>query len=261
MPGYQKILYSTTNKTCTITLNRPEKRNALDDSMIGELRQAFSQAERSQDVRIVVLTGAGGTFCAGADVDYLLKISDYGFEQNKEDSLNLMRLFQQIYTLRKPVIAKVRGPAIAGGCGLATVCDFAIAAEESAKFGYSEVRIGFLPAIVLTFLIKRIGEGRARELVLTGNVIDAREAERIGLVTKSVPEQTLDEHVGNLARELAEANSPRSMALCKEMFSKLDGLNFVDALEYAANMNALTRMTDDFKKGLQAFLKKERVSW
>lgn len=258
---YTHISVEQADRVFTITLNRPEKRNALNDMMISELRHAFSQAERSADARIVVLTGAGSAFCAGADIEYLAKLSTYGFEQNKEDSLNLMRLFQQIYTLRKPVIAKVRGPAIAGGCGLVSVCDFALAAEESAKFGYTEVRIGFIPAIVLIFLMKKVGEGRARQLVLTGRVIGAKEAEKIGLVTESVPEAALDETVSKLAQELAEGNSPQSMALCKEMFSKLDGLNFVDALEYAANMNALTRMTDDFKKGLQAFLKKERISW
>ena len=258
---YTRIAVETSGRTCTITLNRPEKRNALDDVTITELREAFSNAERAEELRVVVLTGAGSSFCAGADIDYLSKLSTYGFDQNKEDSLNQMKLFSQIYTLRKPVIAKVRGPAIAGGCGLVTVCDFSFAAEESARFAYSEVHIGFLPAIVLVFLIKRIGEGRARELVLSGRSIGAKEAERIGLVTKCVPENSLDSAVDSLAQEIADKNSPQSMALCKEMFSKLDGLNFVDALEYAANMNALTRMTDDFKKGLQSFLKKEPVRW
>jgi len=224
--------------------------------MIAELRQAFTTAERAEGVRVVILTGAGPAFCAGADIDYLLELSTRTFEENKQDSLNVMRLFSQIYALRKPVIAKVRGPAIAGGCGLLTVCDFTYAAEETARFGYSEVRIGFLPAIVMVFLIKRIGEGKARELVLTGEQIDAAEAEKIGLISKSIPERILDDEVEKLAHKLAEKNSPSSMALSKEMFSKLDGLNLVDALEYAANMNALTRMTEDFKKGLQAVLKK-----
>lgn len=259
--NYTRIAVEQTGRLCTITLNRPEKRNALDDTTIAELRQAFTQAERALETRVIVMTGAGTAFCAGADIDYLEKLSKFGFEENKEDSLNLMKLFSQIYTLRKPVIAKVRGPAVAGGCGLVTVCDFALAAEDSARFGYSEVQIGFLPAIVLLFLMKRIGEGRARELVLSGNLIGAKEAERIGLVTKCVPENSLDSAVDELAQQLADRNSPSSMALCKEMFSKLDGLNLVDALEYAANMNALTRMTEDFKKGLQAFLKKERIEW
>ncbi len=258
---FTRIAVEQSGRSCTITLNRPEKRNAIDEVMIAELRQAFTTAERTEEVRVVILTGAGSAFCAGADVDYLSKLSSHTFEENKEDSLNLMRMFSQIYTLRKPVIAKVRGPAVAGGCGLVTVCDFAYAAEETAKFGYSEVRIGFLPAIVMVFLIKRIGEGKARELVLAGEQINAAQAEKIGLISKSVPERTLDEEVERLAHTISEKNSPSSMALSKEMFSKLDGLNFVDALEYAANMNALTRMTEDFKKGLQSVLKKEPVPW
>jgi methylglutaconyl-CoA hydratase len=258
---FTRIAVEQSGRLCTVTLNRPEKRNAIDDVMITELRHAFTAAERTEEVRAVVLTGSGSAFCAGADIEYLSKLSTYSFEENKEDSLNVMRLFSQIYTLRKPVIAKVQGPAIAGGCGLVTVCDFAYAAEETARFGYSEVHIGFLPAIVMVFLIKRIGEGKARELVLTGKQIDASEAEKIGLITKSVPDQMLDQEVDNLAQQLSEKNSPSSMALCKEMFSKLDGLNFVDALEYAANMNALTRMTEDFKKGLKGFLKKELPQW
>jgi methylglutaconyl-CoA hydratase len=242
-------------------LNRPEKRNALDDITIAELRQALSAAERADEVRVVVLSGSGSAFCAGADIEYLSKLSTYGFEENKEDSLSLMRLFSQIYTLRKPVIAKVRGSAIAGGCGLVTVCDFALAAEETARFGYSEVHIGFLPAIVMVFLIKRIGEGKARELILAGELIDAKEAEKIGLITKSVPDQMLDDAVDGLAQQLSDKNSPASMARAKEMFSKLDGLNLVDALDYAANMNALTRMTEDFKKGLKGFLERNPTQW
>jgi methylglutaconyl-CoA hydratase len=258
---YKRISVEQSGRRCTVALNRPEKRNALDDITIAELRQAMSAAERTDEVRVVVLSASGSAFCAGADIEYLSKVSTYGFEENKEDSLSLMRLFSQIYTLRKPVIAKVRGPAIAGGCGLVTVCDFAVAAEETARFGYSEVRIGFLPAIVMVFLIKRIGEGKARELILTGKLIDTEEAERIGLITKSVPDEMLDDAVDNLAQELSDKNSPASMARAKEMFSKLDGLNLVDALEYAANMNALTRMTEDFKKGLKGFLEKNPTQW
>jgi methylglutaconyl-CoA hydratase len=258
---YKRISVEQSGRRCTVTLNRPEKRNALDDTTIAELRQALSAAERADEVRVVVLTGSGSAFCAGVDMEYLSKLSTYGFEENKEDSLSLMRLFSQIYTLRKPVIAKVRGPAIAGGCGLVTVCDFALAAEETARFSYSEVHIGFLPAIVMVFLIKRIGEGKTRELILTGKLIDAKEAEKIGLITKSLPDQMLDDAVDSLAQELSDKNSPASMARAKEMFSKLDGLNLIDALDYAANMNALARMTEDFKKGLKGFLEKNPTQW
>lgn len=229
--------------------------------MIRELTAAFSAVEKDKEVKVIILAAAGSAFCAGADLEYLQKISAYSFEQNKEDSENLMKLFSLIYTLKKPVIAKVHGPAIAGGCGLATVCDFIIAAKETATFGYSEVRIGFIPAIVMVFLIKRVGEGMARQLVLRGNILDAEQAAKIGLITESIPKGKLDGAVDSLARELLEQNSLASMGSCKEMLSHLQDFNLNDALMYAAQMNALTRMSEDCKKGLSAFLKKEKIQW
>ncbi len=258
---FTRLLYDTSNRKATITLNRPEKRNALDDVMVAELTTAFTQAARDQNVKVVVLQASGTAFCAGADLDYLSRIAGFDLEQNRADSSKLANLFRTIYELRKPVIAMVNGPALAGGCGLASVCDFVIASEEHATFGYTEVRIGFIPAIVMIFLIKRVGEGRARELILHGNIINALEARRIGLANVVVPEAQIQTSVSALADELIHNNSLHAMGLCKEMLSKLHGLNLAEALEFAANMNAAARMTADCKVGVAAFLNKEKIEW
>jgi methylglutaconyl-CoA hydratase len=257
---FSRLLYAASNRIATITLNRPAKRNALDDVMIGELATAFGHAGRDQDVKVIVLRGSGSSFCAGADLEYLSKIATFDLEENRSDSKKLANLFRTIYELRKPIIAAVDGPALAGGCGLASACDFVIA-SDNASFGYTEVRIGFIPAIVMVFLIKRIGEGKARELVLRGNIITALEAEAIGLVNKVVKAGQLQQTVDTLSSELIQQNSSHAMGLCKEMLSKLNGLNLLDALDFAANMNAAARMTPDCRDGIGAFLNKEKIHW
>jgi len=258
---FSRIKYEIKDRTARITLNRAEKRNALDDLMVKELATAFTSAAKDQEVKVIVLSGAGSAFCAGADLEYLDRISKFDLEENRKDSSQLAQLFRLIYELRKPVIASVNGPALAGGCGLACVCDFVIASEEQARFGYTEVRIGFIPAIVMIFLVKRIGEGRARELVLRGNILTAQEAKEIGLVSMVVQEVRMQSTVDALTQELVTQNSITSMGLCKEMLSKLHGMNLLDALDFAANMNAAARMTTDCKQGLSAFLNKEKIEW
>lgn len=258
---FSRIVYTSGRQTATITLNRPDKRNAMDDLMVKELTTAFSMAAKDPDARVILLNANGSSFCAGADLEYLDRVASFDLEENRKDSSRLAQLYRLIYELRKPVIAVVDGPAVAGGCGLASVCDFIIASKERARFGYTEVHIGFIPAIVLVFLVKRIGEGRARELVLRGNVLTADEAHAIGLTTMVVPSESLDSTARGLVEELLTLNSPVAMGLCKEMLSKLHGMNFVDAVEFAANMNATARMTADCKRGIAAFLKKEKINW
>jgi methylglutaconyl-CoA hydratase len=258
---FTRIKYAVDQRVCTITLSRPEKHNALDDLMISELSAAFHEAGREPDVKVIRLMGDGESFCAGADLGYIQRISKFDFNQNLEESNNLMKLFLQIYTHRKPVLALVRGNALAGGCGLATVCDLIVASRETARFGYTEVRIGFIPAIVMIFLTKRVGEGRARELTMTGQVISADEAYRIGLVNYVVPEIELEQFGAELATQLVKNCSSSSLGLIKELLSRIHGMSTNDALSYAANLNALTRMTDDCKKGIEGFLKKERIKW
>ena len=258
---FTRIKYQLEHRICTITLSRPDKHNALDDLMISELTAAFQMAQRDVDVKVILLKREGESFCSGADIATLQRIMKYDFNQNQEDSNNLMRLFLQIYTQRKPVIAVVQGNALEGGCGLATVCDIVVASKETARFGYTEVKIGFIPAIVLFFLVRRVGEGRARELTLRGNIISAEEACRIGIVNFVVPETEIDQYSLSLAEEIAKNCSASSLGLIKELLSRIHGMSVADALSYAANLNALTRMTDDCKKGIDAFLKKESAKW
>lgn len=258
---YTRIKTWVSQRVCTIALSRPEKHNALDDIMVDELGRAFLAAQKDQNVRVVVLKGEGESFCSGADLAYLQQISRFDFHQNQEDSGRLMKLFLQIYTLRKPVIALVHGKALAGGCGLATVCDIVVASRETARFGYTEVLIGFIPAIVMVFLVRKIGESRARELTLRGTILSADDAHAAGLVNHVVPETDLEHYGLSLAQEMARTCSPSSMGLIKELLARLHGMSTSDALDYAANLNALTRMTDDCKKGIEAFLKKEPLRW
>jgi len=229
--------------------------------MVSELTQAFVQTQRDTNVKVVILRAEGDSFSSGNDPAYLERISKYDFTQNLDDSADLMKLFQQIYTLRKPVIALVQGAAYAGGCGLATVCDFIIAARETATFGYTEARIGFIPAIVLLFLVRRVGEGRARELVLQGNILKAEEAFNIGLISRIVPAMELDQVGIELAHELMTNNSSTAMGLIKELLARVHGMATGDALDYASHLNALTRMTDDCKRGVEAFLASKSVKW
>ena len=229
--------------------------------MIAELSAAFAAASRDASVRVVLLTGAGDSFCAGADLAYLRTMQGNDLEENRMDSGRLASLFRQIYELRKPVIAVVNGPALAGGCGLAAVCDFIIASREHATFGFPEVRIGFIPALVAIFLVKRIGEGRARELILRGHTISAEDAERIGLVTAVVPHEGLESAAAALAGELASRCGPTAMGLSKELLARLSGLSTHEALEVAGNMNAAARMTAECKEGIAAFLEKRALRW
>jgi methylglutaconyl-CoA hydratase len=256
-----KITYSVSKKIATVTLNCPELHNALDTQSIAELSYAFTQIQKDQAIKVAVLRAEGESFCAGADTSYLEQISKYDFNQNLQDSADLMRLLLQIYTLRKPVIASIQGPAFAVGCGLAVVCDFIIAAKETAAFGFPEVTIGFIPALFLIFLSRRIGEGRARDLVLRGTSLSAEEALSLGLISQVSPLVELERTTKQLAEQLKTKNSASSMGLIKELFARGHGMSTNDALDYASNLNALARMTDDCKKGIEAFLNNEPIKW
>jgi len=252
-----KISYH--NRVARILMNRPEKRNALNDEMVLALKNAFAEIQHNQDTKAVILEGAGEAFCAGADLGYLQKLQTNTFEENHTDSSSLMELFKMLYSFPKPIIAKVVGPAIAGGCGLATVCDFCFASPES-SFGYTEVKIGFVPAIVMVFLSKKIGEGKARELLLTGKIINSQEAKEFGLINDVVEAESLDYHTQNFAEKLAANCSEDSIRMIKEMFFAMPS-NYQESLEYAAKMNATARANEDCKKGISAFLNKEKLKW
>jgi methylglutaconyl-CoA hydratase len=258
---YTSLLYSAENRIATITLNHPERRNALDDVMIKELSDVLTSVNRNTQSRVVVITGAGSAFCAGMDLDYLQKYSQLGHEENLEDAHNLMKMLQLIYNLRKPVIAMVNGPALGGGCGIAAACDFVFAGKEKAKLGVPEARLGFIPAIILVYLIKRMGEGAAREFTLRGDILDAATAKTRGLVTEVIEDDQLKPKVYEFAKTLARTTSPASITLTKDLFNRFNEMNVKDAMEYAANLNALVRKTEDFKKGIDSFLKKEKLEW
>ena len=259
--NYSTLIQSTDDRSTVITLNRPDRRNVLDDVMIRELTDVFTQVNRNNQTRTVILTGAGSSFCAGMDLEYLRKFSQQGQHENLEDARNLLKLLQLVRGLKKPVIAMVNGPALGGGCGLAAACDFVFAAKKKAKLGVPEVKLGFLPAVILIFLIKRMGEGKTRELVLRGDILDAETAQRQGLITEVVDDDQLNDRVHEFACLLARSTSAASVTLTKDLFSRFDEMNLKDALEYAANLNALVRKTDDFQKGINSFLKKEMLEW
>ncbi len=254
------IEYRVEDRIAIISLNRPEKRNALNGTMVAELREAFVRAANENAAKVIVLKANGKVFCAGADLEYLQQLQNNTYEENLEDSDNLKELFLSIYRNPKVVIAQVHGHAIAGGCGLASVCDFVYTVPD-AGFGYTEVKIGFVPAIVKVFLLRRIGEGRAKELLLTGEWITAEKALEIGLVNKIVKPAELDKVVRNFARSLCENNSGQSMALTKKMIAEIQSMDLLEATDYAAKMNAQARDTVDCKKGIASFLNKEDLKW
>ena len=255
-----QVEYTVQDRIGYITLNRPEKRNALSFELVAALKDAFDKAENDSTVKVIVLRANGEAFCAGADLGYLQQLQKFSYEENLADSNHLKELFQKIYTLKKVVIAQVQGHALAGGCGLATVCDFAFAVPE-AKFGYPEVKIGFIPAIVMIFLLRKIGEAKARQLLLSGDLVTAEDARAIGLVNTVVSKETLAQEVYTFAQRLITTNSATSMEYTKQMIAAVQSLSLDDALTFASTMNAKARASEDCIKGIQAFLNKEKISW
>jgi len=254
------VLYESKNRIGYITLNRPDKRNALSYEFVSEIKQVFDTAENDSSAKVVILRANGDAFCAGADLASLQKLQSNSFEENVADSNHLKELFLKIYQLKKVVIAQVQGHALAGGCGLATVCDFVFAVPE-AKFGYTEAKIGFIPAMVLVFLIRKIGEQRAKQLLLSGDLIQGTDAVSLGLVNFSVAKDQIEFKTEEFAQRLIKNNSAQSMAITKEMIDKVQSMALDDALSYAATMNAEARASSDCKKGIAAFLNKENLTW
>ncbi len=260
MIGFKYITLSSSDRVGVITLNRPEKRNALSFDLISELKVAFERYENDAQVNVIVLKANGPSFCAGADIADLQRLQDYSFEENRADSNHLKELFLTIYTLKKVVIAQVQGHALAGGGGLVTVCDFAFSVPD-AMFGFPEVRIGFIPAIVMIFLLRKVGEARAKHLLISGKTFPAEKARETGLVYEIVDINALDSRVMEFSKKLVESNSSQAMMLTKQMLTKLHSMSLLESLAIAADMNARARETEDFKRGIQAFLNKEKPAW
>ncbi|MBB6096627.1 methylglutaconyl-CoA hydratase [Deinobacterium chartae] len=242
-----------------VTLNRPEQRNALSAALITELLAAFDDLEADPAVRAVVLTGAGGVFSSGADLRALQAMGSASSEEKKRDSALLARLLQRIYTSPKPVVAALEGAAVAGGAGLASVCDVVVAGE-STRIGYTEVRLGFVAAIVSVFLLRMVGEKAARELLLTGKLFPASRALEMGLISRVVPDGTALECALEVAGEIVH-NSPTGLATTKELLAHLPGMGLEEGLRYAVSANAWTRTTDDLQEGVAAFFEKRSPRW
>jgi len=254
------VSYHTSNQIGYITLNRPEKRNALNSEMVTELKAAFSRASEDNSCKVIVLKAEGAAFSAGADLAYLQQLQENSYDENYADSSHLKELFEQIYWHDKVVIAQVEGHAIAGGCGLATVCDFVFSVPE-ASFGYTEVKIGFIPAIVMFFLLRKVDEKTAKELLLTGKLFNAEKALSYGLLNEIVAADAIEEHVNKFAGKLVAQCSGQSLQITKLMIAEIQSMKGREALDYAAQMNAKARGNEDCKKGISAFLQKENIDW
>jgi len=246
--------YQIKDEVGILTLNRPDKRNALHPELVKQMKSKLKEVEIDNSVKVLIITGEGKAFCAGADLEYLNEMRNYSTLENEKDSKELAELFLMIYNFPKIVIAAVNGAAIAGGCGLASVCDLIVADESNAKFGYSEVKIGFIPAIVSTFLIRRLGEGMVKQLLLSGEIIAAKRAYEIGFVNY-LCNNTLEVAM-DVASKL-KVNSQQSMELTKDMIRKVSGLTVLDAVEYCIGLNTISRTTKDFKDGINNFLTKK----
>lgn len=256
--SYKTLQFELSGEIGTITLNRPEKRNAISPEMIDDLFAVLDEAERSA-ARVVILTGAGKAFCAGMDLEALRNLATQTEAQHKSDAERMGRMFYRVYSFPKPLIAAVNGPAIAGGTGLATLADFTLAVPE-AKFGYTEVRIGFLPAVVSVFLLRQVGEKHTRELLLSARIFYAEEACRLGLVTEIVAPEKLMSSARELAQTLI-ASSPTSLASTKRLILRWNAAEIERDLAIAIRESAEIRRTGDFREGLASFLEKRKPIW
>jgi methylglutaconyl-CoA hydratase len=248
------VLYSVESRIARITMNRPEKRNALNDELIGGLKDALRRADR-EDVSVILLSGAGSDFCSGADLESLQKISTATVSENLEDAQSLMELFLLIRALRPPVISAVQGRALAGGCGLALACDMVLA-SRSARFGFPEVRIGFVPAMVMAILRRNTSEKRAFELLTLGTEISADQAESYGLVNRVLDDEAFEDELDVFAHQFEKVSSA-AVSLSKRLFYEGEAMSFRDALECGVDTNVIARMAEDCRKGIERFLKKE----
>jgi len=249
-----EIITAKVDSIFSITLNRPEKRNALDDALINDLKTALREADKDETLRAVVVKGAGKDFCSGADLSALQKISESSVLENLADAENLMEVFSLIRKIKIPVIAAVHGRALAGGCGLATACDIVLA-SKTARFGYPEVKIGFVPAMVMAILRRNLSEKRAFELATQGFEFSAEEAEKLGLINRVFDEETFEQDVKNYV-SVYEKVSRSAVVLSKRLLYQMDGMTFETAMQSGAEINTIARLTDDCQTGIAKFLNK-----
>ena len=251
----QIVLYQVEGSVARVTLNRPEKRNALNEALVAGLKDALQKADDDGSVRVVVIAGAGRDFCSGADLGALQKIADGSVSENVDDARSLMDLFMLLRQIQVPVVAAVRGKALAGGCGLASACDIVLA-SSNARFGYPEVKLGFVPAMVMAILRRNVSEKNAFELITRGAEISAEEARQLGFVNQVFPDESFETEVNNYVRGF-EKLSKSAIALTKKLLYQMDGMSFGDALETGVDVNVIARLTEDCQKGVARFLQKE----
>ena len=252
--GEPRVLVEVEGGIGTLTLNRPDKRNALDRRMIGELKAALTRCDLSADVRVVVLRATGKDFCAGLDLGELLASADLSPEENERRAMELGELFVQLRAMPKVSVAVVAGRALAGGCGLATACDLVVA-SAAAQFGYPEIQRGFVPAMVMTMLRRSVGEKVAFDLAATGRLVSAEEAERMGLISRVVSPDQLDVRVATLLAQLA-SSSPSALALIKSQLHQVEELGFDAGVALGARVNSVARATPEFRRSIESFLQK-----
>jgi methylglutaconyl-CoA hydratase len=257
--AYQTILFELKENVAYVTFNRPDVHNAFNDIMIRELITAFDELEDHEEVRAVVISGKGKSFCAGADLNWMRRVKDYSYEDNLKESLELSEMLFKIYASSKPTIAKVNGAAIGGGTGLVAVCDIALAAD-SAKFSFSEVKIGLIPACISPYVVKKCGEGRCREFFLTGERLTAERALNAGLVNTVVSLDDLDRAVGQYLDQLM-SSGPQAIKKCKELLGKVPHMSYEEVKQYTAEVIAHMRKSDEGQEGMSAFLEKRKPNW
>jgi len=255
MAATETVLYTASDSLARITLNRPDKRNALNDELIGALKQALRRANDDDHVKAVIISGAGSDFCSGADLAALQKISAASVEENLEDARSLMEVFTLIRSLRAPVVAAVKGRALAGGCGLASACDIVLAARSS-RFGYPEVKIGFVPAMVMAILRRNVSEKRAFELLTLGAEITCAEAFALGLVNRLIDDEAFDDEVDAFVEQFMKV-SGSAVALTKRLLYQTDAMSFEDALHCGVDANVTARLSEDCQQGIGRFLNKK----
>ena len=256
---YETIICRKEKQKLSLTLNRPKVHNAFNSTMISEMLDVLKAIKDDASVRVIVLTGKGKSFCAGADLNWMREIIHYSYDQNLKESLEIAELLHTIYSVPKPTIARVNGTAIGGGVGFLSACDIVVAAS-TAKFGLSEVKIGLIPAAISPYVVKRIGECKAREYFLTGERISAEKGEKIGLVNRVCPYENLDSEIENMVERLL-SSGPDAMASCKELLFKVPQISLEEAKEYTARMIANLRVSDEGQEGMTAFLEKRKPSW
>ena len=256
---FSTIKYEVDNRVARVTFNRPEIHNAFNNTVITEMQQVFNEIKKDDNIRVVVLTGAGKSFCAGADLNWMRSVVNQSFEQNLAESNALAELFHSMYSCKRPIIGRINGAAIGGGTGFVAVCDIAITAR-SAVFSFSEVKIGVVPACIGPYVVKKIGEGKTRELFITGERMNAERAHEVGLVNRVVDNDQLDSEVDKLIKFIL-SSGPEAVAMAKKLIGEVPAMTPEQFKPYTAEMIARLRLSDEGQEGMDAFLNKRKPRW